>query len=115
MSNVLLIAGGGTLGTYTADELLRLGHNVDIICLEDNASEEPRLKYYKADATVDYLKKLFSQKRYDGIVNFITQNGRNIFHITNCFRRTLITLFFFRHIAFTQICSIRSPKTLRSL
>ncbi len=71
MSNVLLIAGGGTLGTYTADELLRLGHNVDIICLEDNASDDPRLKYYKADATVDYLKKLFSQKRYDGIVNFI--------------------------------------------
>ena len=71
MSNVLLIAGGGTLGTYTAEELLRLGHTVDIICLEDNASEETRLKYYKADATVDYLKKLFSQKRYDGIVNFI--------------------------------------------
>lgn len=71
MSNVLLIAGGGTLGTYTAEELLRLGHTVDIICLEDNASDDPRLKYYKADATVDYLKKLFSQKRYDGIVNFI--------------------------------------------
>jgi len=62
MSNVLLIAGGGTLGTYTAEELLRLGHTVDIICLEDNASDDPRLKYYKADATVDYLKKLFSQK-----------------------------------------------------
>ena len=31
-----LIAGGGTLGTYTAEELLRLGHRVDIICLEDN-------------------------------------------------------------------------------
>ena len=34
MRNVLLIGGGGTLGTYTAKELLRLGHKVDIICLE---------------------------------------------------------------------------------
>lgn len=33
MKRVLLIAGGGTLGTYTAEELLRLGHMVDVICL----------------------------------------------------------------------------------
>ena len=33
MKTVLLIAGGGTLGTYTGLELLRLGCKVDIICL----------------------------------------------------------------------------------
>ena len=33
LKRVLLIAGGGTLGTYTAEELLRLGHMVDVICL----------------------------------------------------------------------------------
>lgn len=37
--SVLLIAGGGTLGKYTAAELLRLGCFVDIICLEDYVSD----------------------------------------------------------------------------
>ena len=33
---VLLIGGGGTLGAYTAEELLRMNCQVDVICLEDN-------------------------------------------------------------------------------
>ena len=41
---VLLIGGGGTLGTYTARELLKQGHSVDIICLEDKTSDEENLK-----------------------------------------------------------------------
>lgn len=40
MKHVLLIAGGGTLGTYTAEECLRLGYKVDIICLEDKVSDK---------------------------------------------------------------------------
>ena len=31
---VLLIAGGGTLGTYVAQDLLAKGVSVDIICLK---------------------------------------------------------------------------------
>lgn len=33
MKKILLI-GGGTLGTYTAKELLCLGHRVDILCID---------------------------------------------------------------------------------
>lgn len=40
MKHVLLIAGGVTLGTYTAEECLRLGYKVDIICLEDKVSDK---------------------------------------------------------------------------
>lgn len=75
MKRVLLIAGGGTLGQYTAKELLRLGHSVDIIGLEDNVSDNEKLRYFKANATVEYLKELFSVNRYDGIVNFIHYNN----------------------------------------
>ncbi len=71
MKKVLLIAGGGTLGRYTAKELLRLGHSVDIICLEDKVSDNPKIRYYKGNATYDFLKKHFFKNRYDGIVNFI--------------------------------------------
>jgi len=71
MKKVLLIAGGGTLGRYTAAELLRLGCHVDIICLEDNLSEHQQLCYYKGYADLEYLKNFLKERSYDGIVNFI--------------------------------------------
>lgn len=71
MKNVLLIGGGGTLGTYTAKELLRLGHKVDIICLEDKASDNENLAFYKGEASLEYLEDFLKNKSYDGIVNFI--------------------------------------------
>jgi len=69
--NVLLIAGGGTLGTYTAKELLRLGCNVDVICPEDKVSDHPNLTFHQNYATDDVLTDLFQKKHYHGIVNFI--------------------------------------------
>lgn len=74
MKKALMIAGGGTLGAYVTDELLRLGHCVDVICLEDQVSKNERLRFYKAKATIDYLKSLLAQTHYDGIVNFIHYN-----------------------------------------
>ena len=71
MNKVLLIGGGGTLGTYTADELLRLGHKVDIICLEDKTSDNENLVFYKGKASLEYLDEFLKNKNYDGIVNFI--------------------------------------------
>lgn len=68
---VLLIAGGGTLGSYTAEECLRLGYKVDVICLEDKISGNENLRYFKAPATIEYLENLFLENHYDGIVNFI--------------------------------------------
>lgn len=68
---VLLIAGGGTLGTYTAKELLRLGCYVDIICPEEKVSDNEKLHFYREYATFEFLTKLFSEKHYDGIINFV--------------------------------------------
>ena len=71
MKRVLLIARGGTLGKYTAEEFLHLGCAVDVICLENAVSDNTNLRYYKSFATYDFLSELFSQNHYDGIVNFI--------------------------------------------
>lgn len=71
MRSVLLIAGGGTLGKYTAAEFLRLGYSVDIICLEDYVSDDERLCYYKGYAGFEYLKEFLKNRYYNGIVNFI--------------------------------------------
>lgn len=77
--NVLLIAGGGTLGRYTAAELLRLGYSVDIICLEDYVSENEKLRYYKGFADLEYLENFLKGKHYDGIVNFIHYEDENVY------------------------------------
>lgn len=71
MKQILLIAGGGTLGTHTARELLRLGHRVDILCPEEKHSGHEALTYHRGMGDPETLKKLFSEKHYDGIVNFI--------------------------------------------
>lgn len=68
---VLLIAGGGTLGTYTAKELLARGAYVDVICLEDQVSDHERLRFIKDYVSLELLEELFAKTHYDGIVNFI--------------------------------------------
>ena len=68
---VLLIAGGGTLGTYVSEELLRLGATVEVICPEEKVSHNNRLIFHRSLATEELLCNLFSEKSYDGIVNFI--------------------------------------------
>ena len=69
--NVLLIGGGGTIGTYVAKELLEMGCSVDIICLEDYTSDNEKLKYFKNSVTLDYLKGFLADKHYSGILDFI--------------------------------------------
>ncbi len=67
----LLIAGGGTLGTYVSKELLRLGGAVDVICPEEKVSDDPRLKFHQALVSRELLDRLFAETHYDGIVSFI--------------------------------------------
>ncbi len=69
--HALLIAGGGTIGSYVSKELLALGHTVDVICLEDHASPDPRLRFYRASATLPYLTEFLAGKHYSAIVNFL--------------------------------------------
>ena len=68
---VLLIGGGGTLGTYVAEELLRLGARVEIICPEEKESHHERLSFHQSLATEELLTDLFAKTHYHGIVNFI--------------------------------------------
>lgn len=68
---ILLIAGGGTLGTYVSEELLRLNAQVEVICPEEKISNNDRLTFHQSLATEELLRELFSAKHYDGIVNFI--------------------------------------------
>lgn len=79
MKKVLLIAGGGTLGSYTAKELLKNGCEVDIICLEDNVSDNDNLHYFKANADLEYLTEFLNNRYYDAIVNFIHYTSTEVY------------------------------------
>lgn len=79
MKKVLLIAGGGTLGSYTAKELLKNGCEVDIICLEDNVSDNENLHYFKANADLEYLTEFLKNRYYDAIVNFIHYTSTEVY------------------------------------
>ncbi len=68
---VLLIAGGGTLGHYTAEELLRLGCRVDVLCPEEKISSREGLRFIRGLGTAETLTCLFAENTYHGIVNFI--------------------------------------------
>lgn len=79
---VLLIGGGGTLGLYTANELVGKGSFVDVLCREDHISDDPKLRFFNVDATLECLQSFMADKHYDGIINFLhyvdIENYKNV-------------------------------------
>lgn len=70
MKQVLLIGGAGTLGSYTATELLTMGHHVDCIARSDRKSYNKNYTYIQGSVDDALLRELFQKKRYDCIVDF---------------------------------------------
>lgn len=70
MEKVLLIAGGGTLGTYVTEEMVGRGIQVDVICLEEYQSNS-MVTYYKEKVNFEYIKEFLVGKKYSAIVDFL--------------------------------------------
>ncbi len=70
MEKVLLIAGGGTLGTYVTEEMVERGIPVDVICLEEYQSNQ-MVTYYREKVTFEYIKEFLAGKKYAAIVDFL--------------------------------------------
>ncbi|MBQ7171114.1 MAG: hypothetical protein IJR89_02430 [Clostridia bacterium] len=68
---VLLLAGGGTLGSYTALELLKAGCSVDVVCMEEIRSYQKNLRYIRAKIDEAFLHEFLGGRRYDAIVDFL--------------------------------------------
>ena len=69
--NVLLIGGGGTIGTYVAKELSEKGVKVDILCMEDTVSENKNIRYIKAKVNLDFIKGFLAGKHYSCIMDLL--------------------------------------------
>ena len=67
----LLIAGGGTIGTYAASELHALGFEVDIICKNEPTLDADGISYRICAVTDEVLSEMFAKKRYNLIVDFL--------------------------------------------
>ena len=71
MKKILVPGGTGAMGTYLVPELRRLGYKVDVISLEDAASADPDLRYFKADFSDNGVMEQFLQNDYDAIIDFM--------------------------------------------
>ena len=73
MSKKILVPGGtGAMGVYLVPELLKMGYEVDVISLDDVESDDPKLRYIKANAKdKNYIAEML-KNGYDAVVDFMT-------------------------------------------
>ena len=88
---VLLIGGGGTLGTFVGKELLSLGARVDVLCPEEKTSDDEMLTFIRGLGTREFLSELFAKRRYDGIINFIHYRYAEEYKDTLGYKRIITT------------------------
>jgi len=69
--HVLLIGGGGTLGLYTAQNLLEKGCRVDVLCMNDPEVCHENLQIIQQAVDYGFLETFLAEKHYNGIVNFL--------------------------------------------
>ena len=97
----LLIAGGGTLGLYTAEELLRLGSDVEVIALEELTSDNPKLTFIRERVDDAYLTGFLAG------ISSIIRIPRPMKNVFPCCKRARTIWCFSPPIACTRTGSIR--------
>ena len=68
---VLVPGGTGAMGVYLIPELLNLGYAVDVVSLDDIKSDNPDLRYFKANFKDPAVRAEFLKNDYDAIVDFM--------------------------------------------
>lgn len=69
---VLVLGGTGAMGRYVVPELLRFGYKVDVLTLDGVVSNNPMLKYIKANVKEAGVLDSLLKNEYDGIIDFMT-------------------------------------------
>lgn len=71
MKKILVPGGTGAMGTYLVPELIRLGYKVDVVSLDDKESDNPNLRYFKANFLDEAVMEEFLRNDYDAIIDFM--------------------------------------------
>ncbi len=74
MKKVLIPGGTGAMGVYVIPELRKLGYMVDVTSRREIVSDDPGVRYIKADFRDLSVCKELLQQGYDGIVDFMIYN-----------------------------------------
>ncbi len=76
---ILVIGATGMMGSHLVPLLLNKGYSVDGITLDDVRSNNPMLRYFKADATDNNVLIEFLKNDYDGIIDFLHYSDTQAF------------------------------------
>lgn len=72
---VLILGATGAMGQYLTPYLVDMGYEVDGVSLDAAISNNPRLKYIKANTKEEGVLDALLEKRYDCIVDFMIYGG----------------------------------------
>lgn len=68
---ILLIGGNGALGVYLTEEALKAGYQTDVVCLENEHSDDPNLTFINhSGKDLAFMTELVKNE-YDAIVDFM--------------------------------------------
>lgn len=77
MKRILIPGGTGAMGIYLVPELRRRGYAVDVVSLDERTSDDPGLRYFKANFLDPEIRSHFCAEHYDAIVDFMIYPGEN--------------------------------------
>lgn len=112
---ILVLGGTGGQGRYLVPELVQKGYNVDVVSLDEKESDNPQLKFIKANAfDIDFLKEIL-KNQYDAIVDFTdyaTEKFRERYELFLSNTKHYIFLSSYRVYADDEVITEASPRLL---
>ena len=75
---VLVLGGGGVMGSYLCPRLSEMGYEVDAVSLELIEKTYPRVRYIQGNAFELLARREILQNHYDAIVDFMTYPGAKL-------------------------------------
>lgn len=72
MKKILVLGGTGAMGQYAVPDLIERGYAVDVVALDERTSENPNLRYFKANVKTPGFMEELLKNGYDAIIDFMT-------------------------------------------
>lgn len=112
---ILVLGGTGGQGRYLVPELIKKGYSVDVVSLDEKESDNPDLRFIKADAyEIPFLEEIL-KNNYDAIVDFLdyaTERFKQRYALFLSSTKHYIFLSSYRVYADDEVVTEESPRLL---
>ncbi len=68
---ILVLGGTGAMGTYVVPALIKRGYRVEVVSLDERASDHPSLTYIQANGSDNAYMQELLRNQYDAIIDFL--------------------------------------------